>query len=167
MKTLLLATAIGALAASSVLAHDTEQETGLRARLAVKIAEMAVAACAVDGYNVSAAVTDRSGALLALIRSERAGADTITASARKAFVSASSRSPTSAIVENIAGNPRAAGLVDIPGYRVLAGGVPIQVGWDTIGAVGVAGAPNGGLDEICANIAIEELAIRLKQGLGL
>ncbi|XFE89692.1 heme-binding protein (plasmid) [Ensifer aridi] len=156
-----MAAAIGALASSSALGQDPVQKTSLKTRLAVNIAEMAVAECAVDGYSVSAAVTDRSGVLLALVRFEKAGAHTADASRQKAFTSASSRSPTSAIVENVAGNPRVAGLADIPGYLVLAGGVPIKVGEGTIGAVGVAGAPNGGLDEDCANIAIEEVKRRL------
>ncbi|MBW9069881.1 GlcG/HbpS family heme-binding protein [Agrobacterium pusense] len=161
MKTFLLATAIGALAASSVLAYDTEARTGLRARLAVNIAEMAAAACAVDGYNVSAAVTDRSGALLALIRYEKASAGTIDASVQKAFSSASSHSPTSAMVENLVGSPNEAAFTDISGHFV-SGGVPIKVGEETIGALGVAGAPNDSLDEDCANIAIEEFKTRLK-----
>jgi uncharacterized protein GlcG (DUF336 family) len=161
MKSSLRAAAIGVLAGSRVLAQDTVQKTRLKARLAVNIAEMAVAECAVDGYSVSAAVTDRSGVLLALVRSEKAGAHTADASRQKAFTTASSRSPTSAIVENVAGNPRIAWLADLPDYLVLAGGVPIKVGEETIGAVGVAGAPNGGLDEDCANIAIEEVKSRL------
>jgi uncharacterized protein GlcG (DUF336 family) len=161
MRTFILAAAIGALAASSVLAHDTEQETGLRARLAVKIAEMAVAACAVDGYNVSAAVTDRSGALLALIRYEKADPRTINASAQKALISASLHSPTSAMVENLIGSAHEAAFTDISGYFV-SGGVPIKAGEETIGALGVAGAPNGGFDEDCAYVAIEEVKSVLK-----
>lgn len=161
MKTLLLATAIGVLGASSVLGHDTEHETGLRARLAVKIADMAVAACAVDGYNVSAAVTDRSGALLALIRYEKADPRTISASAQKALISASLHNPTSAMVDNLIGSPHEAALTDTSGYFV-SGGVPIKAGEETIGALGVAGAPDGGLDEDCAYVAIEEVRSLLK-----
>jgi uncharacterized protein GlcG (DUF336 family) len=126
MKSILLAAAIGALATSPLLAQDTMQKIGLKAGLAVNIPEMAVAECAVDGYSVSAAVTDRSGVLLALVRTEKAAAHTADASRQKAFTSASSRSPTSAMVEVVAGNPRVAGLAGIPGYLVLAGGVPIK-----------------------------------------
>jgi uncharacterized protein GlcG (DUF336 family) len=108
----------------------------------------------VDGYSVSAAVTVRSGILLALVRSEKAGAHNADASKQKAFTSASSRSATSTKVENVAGNLRVAGLADIPVYLVLASGFPIQVDDKTIGAVDIAGAPNGRLDEDCANIAI-------------
>jgi uncharacterized protein GlcG (DUF336 family) len=53
-------------------------------------------------------------------------------------------------------------MSDIPGFLVLAGGVPIKVGKDTIGAIGVAGAPGGNLDEACANKAIEKVSARIK-----
>lgn len=162
MKILPLALAASALLAAPSFAQDTVQQTSLATTLAVDIAQAAVSACADDGYNVSAAVTDRSGVLLALVRAENAGAHTANASREKAFTSASSRNATSAMAENVAKNPGAAGLADIPGFLVLAGGVPIKVGKDTIGAIGVAGAPGGNLDEACANKAIEKVGTRLK-----
>ena len=162
MKTLLIALAASALVTAPSFAKDTVQQTSLATTLAVDIAQAAVSACTGDGYNVSAAVTDRSGVLLALVRSENAGAHTASASTQKAFTSASSRNPTSAMAENVAKNPGAAGLADIPGFLVLAGGVPIKVGKDTIGAIGVAGAPGGNLDEVCANKAIEKVGTRLQ-----
>jgi uncharacterized protein GlcG (DUF336 family) len=162
MKTLLIALAASALVTAPSFAKDTVQQTSLATTLAVDIAQAAVSACTGDGYNVSAAVTDRSGVLLALVRSENAGAHTANASTQKAFTSASSRNPTSAMADNVAKNPGAAGLADIPGFLVLAGGVPIKVGKDTIGAIGVAGAPGGNLDEVCANKAIENVGTRLQ-----
>ncbi|NLS20537.1 heme-binding protein [Rhizobium sp. P40RR-XXII] len=126
MKTFLPTAAIGALAASPLLAQDTVQKVSLKARLADNIAEMAVVECAVDGDSVSAAVTDQSGVLRALVRSENVGAHTADASTQKAFTSASSRSLTSAKDENVAGNPRAAGLTDVPGLPRLSRRRPDQ-----------------------------------------
>ena len=146
MKTLLITLAACALMTAPSFAQDTVQQTSIATTLAVDIAQAAVSACTADGYNVSAAVTDRSGVLLTLVRSENAGAHTANASTQKAFTSASSRNPTSTIAENVSKNPVTAGMADIPGF-VLAGGVPIKVGKDTIGAIGVAGAPGGTLDE--------------------
>ena len=54
-------------------------------------------------------------------------------------------------------NPAAANLVFIPGYLLLRGGVPIKVGNETIGAIGVGGAPGSNLDEQCAMSAIEKV----------
>jgi uncharacterized protein GlcG (DUF336 family) len=42
----------------------------------------------------------------------------------------------------------------IPGYLLLGGGVPVKVGDEVIGAVGVGGAPAGHLDEKCAMAGI-------------
>lgn len=161
MKTLLIALAASALITAPLVAQDTLQQTSIATTLAVDIAQAAVSACTADGYNVSAAVTDRSGVLLALVRSQNAGPHTVNASTQKAFTSASSRNPTSAIAENVSKNPVAAGMADIPGFLVLAGGVPIKAGKDTIGAIGVAGAPGGNLDEACANEAIEKVSARI------
>jgi len=162
MKTALLSFALATSFTTSALAQDVVQQASLGTSLAVELAQTTVAACSADGYNVAAAVTDRSGVLLALVRAENAGAHTANASTAKAFTSASSRTPTSAMAENVAKNAGAAGLVDIPGFLVLAGGVPIKAGTATIGAIGVAGAPGGHLDEACANKAIEKVSSRLK-----
>jgi uncharacterized protein GlcG (DUF336 family) len=40
--------------------------------------------------------------------------------------------------------------------------VPVKVGNDTIGAVGVGGAPGGHLDEQCAMAAIEKVKGQLQ-----
>ncbi|MFD1329097.1 GlcG/HbpS family heme-binding protein [Mycoplana ramosa] len=161
MKHTVLAAAL-ALIAAPALAEDTVALPSLGTGLAVDLAQAAVAACAVDGYNVAAAVTDRSGILLALVRAENAGAHTADAATAKAYTSASSRNPTSGMAKNVAENPAAAGLVDIPGFLVLAGGVPVKVGKATIGSIGVGGAPGGQFDEACAMKALESHAKRLK-----
>jgi uncharacterized protein GlcG (DUF336 family) len=40
----------------------------------------------------------------------------------------------------------------------VGGGVPIKVGNEVIGAVGVSGAPGGEKDEACANAGIAKVA---------
>lgn len=162
MKTAVFSFALASVFAAPAFAQDIVQLPSLGTTLSVNLAQEAVSACSADGYNVSAAVTDRSGVLLALVRAENAGAHTANASTAKAFTSASSRTPTSVMAENVAKNSGAAGLADIPGFLVLSGGVPVKVGNATLGAIGVAGAPGGNLDEACANKAIEKLAANLK-----
>ena len=44
----------------------------------------------------------------------------------------------------------------------LPGGLPIKVGNETIGGVGVAGAPGGNGDVACAEAAIEAVRDQLK-----
>lgn len=67
-----------------------------------------------------------------------------------------------AMAKNVQENPGAAQLVDIPGLLVLAGGVPIKIGDETIGAVGIGGAPGGNLDGECATEALEKIKDKLK-----
>jgi len=59
-------------------------------------------------------------------------------------------------------NPAAANLVHIPGFLLLGGGVPVKVGTETIGAIGVGGAPGGHLDEQCAVAALDKAKDLLK-----
>ncbi len=65
------------------------------------------------------------------------------------------------MANTVAEKPAAAGPVDIPGFLVLAGGVPVKVGKATIGAIG-GGAPGSQFDEACAMKALETDARRLK-----
>ena len=80
----------------------------------------------------------------------------------KAVTSASAKNTTSAMLENVQKNPGAATLVNIPGFLILGGGVPIKVGNEVIGGVGVGGAPGGHLDEKCAMDALEKVKDQLK-----
>jgi uncharacterized protein GlcG (DUF336 family) len=50
----------------------------------------------------------------------------------------------------------------IEGTVAAAGGVPIKVGSETIGAIGVSGAPGGEKDEACANAGIAKIGDLLK-----
>jgi uncharacterized protein GlcG (DUF336 family) len=50
----------------------------------------------------------------------------------------------------------------VAGTVMLAGGVSIKVGTETIGAIGVSGAPGGNKDEVCANAGIAKVADKLK-----
>lgn len=149
--TLVAALAFGTLPA---LADGSRNERTITLELASEIAAGAVNACTALGFNVTAAVVDRQGTLRALMRADNAGPHTVAASQAKAYTSASARNTTSAILLAAQSNPAAATLVDIPGFLVLGGGVPIRHGNEVIGAVGVAGAPGGQFDEQCANTAI-------------
>ncbi len=148
--------------AGAASAQTTVAPRNLSSAAAVQLAQQTVAACSADGHNVAAAVVDRSGVLLALVRADGAGPHTPNAATAKAFTSASSRNPTSGMAKAIQSNPDAAGLAQIPGFLVLAGGVPIKAGNDTLGAIGVGGAPGGHLDEACAQKALAAMKDQLQ-----
>jgi uncharacterized protein GlcG (DUF336 family) len=160
-KSLLSALALALLAAgASAQAVRTERNVSLE--LANQIAAGAVAACSANGYNVAATVVDRAGVVRAVQRADNAGPHTLEASRLKAYTSASAKNNTQAIMEAAQKNPAAANLVNIPGYLLLGGGVPVRVGNEVIGAVGVGGAPGGHLDEQCAVAALDRIKDQVK-----
>ena len=147
-------------AAASAQAVRTERNVSLE--LANQIAGATVAACSAAGYAVAATVVDRAGGIRAVQRADNAGPHTLAASYEKAFTSASAKNNTQAMMEGAQKNPAAANLVHIPGFLLLGGGVPIKVGNETVGAVGVGGAPGGHLDEQCAVAALDKFKDQLK-----
>lgn len=158
MNKLLNASALAfSLIATAASAQAVRTEKNISLELASQIASATVAACSAAGYNVTAAVADRSGTLRVLHRADNAGPHTLAAAQAKAFTSASAKSTTSAMLENVQKNPGAASLVHIPGFLILGGGVPVKVGNEVIGAVGVGGAPGGHLDEKCAFEALDKV----------
>jgi uncharacterized protein GlcG (DUF336 family) len=157
---------ISALALSLVAAAANAQsvriEKNMSLELANQIATASVAACAANGYAVAATVVDRAGTVRAVQRADNAGPHTLGASQQKAFTSASAKNTTLAMMEGAQKNPAAANLVNIPGYLLLGGGVPVKVGNEVIGAVGIGGAPGGHLDEQCAMVALDKVKDQLK-----
>jgi len=158
-----------ALAATLVLstslaaqAEGVRTERNMSLEIANQIAAAAVAACTANGYAVAAAVVDRAGSLRALQRADNAGPHTLSSSQAKAYTSASAKNTTLAMMEGAQKNPAGANLVHMPGFLLLGGGVPIKVGNEVIGAVGVGGAPGGHLDEQCAMAGIDKVKEQLK-----
>ncbi len=155
------ALALGLFAAAAN-AQAVRTEKNMSLDLANQIAAATVAACTAGGYAVAATVVDRAGSVRAVQRADNAGPHTVEASRQKAFTSASAKAPSLAIMENAQKNPAAANLADIPGFLLLGGGVPVKVGNEVIGAVGVAGAPGGHLDDQCAQAALAKVQDLLK-----
>ena len=151
-----------ACAAVGANAQAVRSERTISLGLAGQIATEAVNACAANGYAVAATVVDRAGTVRAVMRADNAGPHTLASSERKAWTSASARNSTQAMMQGAQANPAGANLVHLPGFLLLGGGVPIKVGNDTIGAVGVGGAPGGHLDEQCAMAAIEKVKGQLQ-----
>ena len=151
-----------AFAAASAGAQGVRTERNVSLALANEIAAATVASCSAAGHAVTATVVDRAGGIRAVQRADNAGPHTLAASYEKAYTSASAKNNTLAMMDGAQKNPAASNLVHIPGFLLLGGGVPIKVGNDTIGAVGVGGAPGGHLDEQCAVAALDTVKEQLK-----
>lgn len=163
MRNIIKASALAlSLAATAASAQAVRTEKNMSLELANQIAAASVAACAANGYAVAATVVDRAGTVRAVQRADNAGPHTLGASLQKAFTSASAKNNTQAMMEVSQKNPGAANLGDIPGFLLLGGGVPVKVGNEVIGAVGIGGAPAGNLDEQCAVAALDKVKDLLK-----
>jgi uncharacterized protein GlcG (DUF336 family) len=124
----------------------------LTAMMGITIAQTALATCTANGYRVSVAVLGRNGEI---------GPHTLENSMRKAYTARTFRVPSGEIVQRVKENPQYFGI-HLSNVIAAQGGLPINVGDDTIGSVGVSGAPGGEKDEACAKAGIEKVAAELK-----
>ena len=139
-------------------AEELPREATLPLALANKAAAAAQEKCKQDGYRVSVAVVDRAGVLKVLMRGDGAGPHTTNSSSKKAYTAASLRRPTSEMAELVAKTPALQGLRDIDDkVLILGGGLPIEIGGEVVGAIGVGGAPGGHLDDACAQAGLDSI----------
>jgi len=161
LKTVLVAAALaGALPMAAHGQILTERNISLQ--LALQIANAAMAQCKADGYDVTAAVVDRAGDLKVLLRADTANPHNADLARRKAYTSRTFKVPSMEVAKRTNGPTELSGqrfLVDI---IPLGGGLPINVGNDTIGAIGISGSPNQEGDEKCASASLASVANALK-----
>jgi uncharacterized protein GlcG (DUF336 family) len=139
-------------------AETLPKETVLPLAMATKAAVGALDKCTRDGYRVSAAVVNRDGVLTTLLRADGAGPHTVSSSTKKAYTAASLRRPTSELAEVIAKQPALQALRDMdPNILILGGGLPIEIGGEVVGGIGVGGSPGAQLDEACALAGLESI----------
>jgi uncharacterized protein GlcG (DUF336 family) len=129
--------------------------------VATDIAVAAVDACKAQGYNVSVHVLGREGQVVVALRNPAAGFATYENSMKKAFTARTTRAPSGRFAEAVKGNPNA-GQFFLTNFVAAQGALPIQVGNDVIGAIGISGAPGGDKDEACAKAALDKYAGELK-----
>ena len=137
-------------------------ERNISLQLALAIANAAMAQCKTDGFDVTAAVVDRAGDLKVLLRADTANPHNADLARRKAYTSRTFKVPSMDVAKRTNGPTELSGqrfLVDI---IPLGGGLPINIGNDTIGAIGISGSPNQEGDEKCATAALASVASQLR-----
>jgi uncharacterized protein GlcG (DUF336 family) len=143
---------------SGTLADDLPKESILPLGMANKAIQAALDACKKDGYRVSVSVVDREGVLRAMGRADGAGPHTIDSSRKKAYTAASLRRSTSELADLVAKVPALQALRDINGeVLVLGGGLPVEIGGEVVGGIGVGGAPGTHLDDACAQGGLDAI----------
>jgi uncharacterized protein GlcG (DUF336 family) len=128
---------------------------------ALAIAETAYETCKAQGYHVSVHVVGREGEVLVGLRGDGSSPHTFENSQRKAYTARTFRSSSGAFAQRLKDDPTY-GASLLTGVIAIQGGLPIKIGDDVIGAVGVSGAPGGEKDEACATAGIDKVADVLK-----
>ena len=129
--------------------------------MAKAMAEATLAACKAKNYNTVAAVVDRAGQVLVILRDEQATPQMVEMARRKAYTARMFRMSSSDFQKRSATDPTYLPQRDLPDILALGGGLPIKVGDDTIGGVGSAGSTQE-LDEACAKAGLDKVADLLK-----
>jgi uncharacterized protein GlcG (DUF336 family) len=136
-------------------------EKALSAATAMTIAQTALDTCTKQGYHVSVHVLGRNGEILVAVRGDGAPPHTMENSQRKAYTARTFRISSGEFAQRVKDNPTLS-AVHLTGIIAAQGALPIKVGDDVIGAVGVSGAPGGEKDEACAKAGIDKVADQLK-----
>lgn len=114
---------------------------------ALRIGQAAIDKCRKEGVQVTVTVVDRGGHAQVVLRDTLAMDISIPISKKKAYTAMAFNSPTSAMTNNF---PGAYGVPKIDELIIAAGGIPINIGGNIMGGIGVSGAPSGVTDEACA-----------------
>jgi uncharacterized protein GlcG (DUF336 family) len=158
---LVLLASASALVAGPALAQAPQVEKNVSMAMAMAIIQGTLEQCTKDGYKVSITIVDKGGNVAASIRGDGTNPHTMEFSRLKAYTSRT-RGQTSLEFMKVIADPANAYLRQIPNVVGVGGGVPIKVGNEIIGGVGVSGAPGGEKDEVCANAGLAKVADALK-----
>jgi uncharacterized protein GlcG (DUF336 family) len=151
-----LACGVATSANAQLLVHKD-----LSLAMATTMAMTAIETCKGQGYNVSVHVLGREGEVILGLRNELAGAATMENSMKKAYTARTFRRSSGEFATSVKGNPTA-GALFLTNIVAAQGALPIKVGDDVIGAIGVSGAPGGDKDEACAKAGIDKVSADLK-----
>ena len=155
-----IAIGLAAIASGPATPQGLVTQRNLSLPMAKAIAEAALGACKEKGFNTAVAVVDRAGQVMVILRDEQATAQQAEMARRKAYTARMFRTTTLEFQKRTSEGAYTAQR-DIADILALGGGVPIQVGNETIGGVGVSGNNQAG-DEGCAKAGVEKVADQLK-----
>lgn len=152
------------------------QPKSIPADLAAIMVQEAVAKCRADGIKVTAKVVDASNVEKAFLRDDGAALVTVEFAQMKInSVMLTGRASGSGpagpqtlpgttaqrpILPGMLGLDAAAGKVTVGAD--VGGAIPIKIGNDLVGAIGISGAPSADKDIACANAGLAKVADRLK-----
>jgi len=129
--------------------------------MALQAAQTALGACHAQGVSVAVSVVDSAGILKVTLADDGVSERGVITSIAKAQAANEFKMPTSALAQKIATDSGLAQrLAANPGYAADAGGLPMFVEGELVGAIGVGGAR--GKEEACAQAGLERVNARRK-----
>ena len=152
----------GASAAALIFTAQAKplMEANISSEDAMVAYEAAVAECRKSNSNdITVVIVDRAGKEALMARSDGASLHNLDLARRKAYTARTFRTSSTAWRDRSSGAQAAAGQRYLTDVIALGGGVPIMIGQDAIGGVGVSGS-NGGQpgDEACAKAGADAVA---------
>jgi uncharacterized protein GlcG (DUF336 family) len=149
-----------AVLSSHAGAQGLVSQKNISLAMAKTIAEAAMVKCKELGFKVSVVVVDRAGLPLVMLRGDGAGLHTPEGADRKAYTARTFGTSSTDFVKRMLNDPASVGSKEYSRVLALSGGLPIRVGDDVVGAVGVSGSP--GKDDECSQAGIDKVADYLK-----
>jgi uncharacterized protein GlcG (DUF336 family) len=144
------------------IAQGVLMQRELSLDLATQIAQAALAQCKANGFNVAVAVVDRAGDLRVFLRGDNTTPHNAELARRKAYTARTFRRTSADWAKRTEPGSYIAGQRSLSQVIALSGGVPINVGDETIAGLGVSGSTGEGKDESCALAAVAKFADQLK-----
>ena len=118
---------------------------------ALRIAKAAIDHCRKEGVQVSVTVVDRGGHEQVVLRDVLTMDIATAISKKKAYTAMAFNTPTSELEDRFKG---AYSVPKMDELMIARGGVPINIGGNIMGGIGVSGAPSGLTDEACAQAGL-------------
>jgi uncharacterized protein GlcG (DUF336 family) len=145
---------------STVFAQGLVTQKNISLAMAQTIAQAALTQCESMGFKVSVAVVDRGGLTIVMLRGDGAGLHTPEGAERKAYTARTFSQPSADFVKRLSDRPDTVGSRHYTRVLALGGGLPIKVGSEVVGAVGVSGSP--GKDDVCSQAGIDKVTDQLR-----
>ncbi len=150
-----------AMGLASAASAQVLREPNVSLAMANTIALTAIQSCKAAGFDVSVTVVTRAGDIRTMMRNDAANPHNAELARRKAYTALTYRM-TSLQFRDRSATPEFSGQRLLETVIPLGGGVPIRLGDDVIGGVGVSGSPQQEQDEKCALAGIEAVKAQLR-----
>src|ERR1700704_3210538 len=136
------------------------QRKDLSYPMALTIATGALEDCKAKGDAVSAVVLDRGGAMRGALRPNDTGPHPMENARRKAYTARTFKMTSEEFAKRMETEAVRRQQATLPGVIGIPGGLPLRVGDDVIGGVGLSGSP--GVDPVCVQAGIDKVQDQLK-----